>query len=469
MRDARIIAAMLLAAVAALAGCGGQEGLPDDERTAAADRAVRRRWGKPLAELPVLTLEVISPHNQDIKNEFTWAFSLHHAVEFGSRVDISWRDVGGGGTSIGDYLTAVYKQSDASGIDVLWGGGEYVFNPLARAGVLEKLDLPPDVPTNVPVTLGGMEMIDAERRWIGSAVSGFGFMYNRGMLAACGVRPPEKWADLADARFADVLALADPTQSGSAAMAYYMIVVSEPDWQRGWAKLLGVLANARQFYDSAGAAANAPVLGEALVATCIDFYGIIRVAEAPDELAYVSPPGETTFGCDPIGILKNPPHPELARRLVDFVMSPRGQALWALAVGAPDGPVRSMLGRQPIRKDVYDLYADRFGAHVVNPYRTGQALQIAPEMARVHFGVLRSLVAVAGVDNVNALRAARARLAVTPFEAWRLEEFNRLPDNVDTPDKTVRIAAEMKDPKAADRILSGWRQFFRDKYAKVAQ
>ena len=77
---AGILAAVWLAVVS---GCGSGDSLPDDGRTQAADEQVRAKWGKPLDELPTATLAVISPHNENIRNEFQWAFSLHHAVEHG--------------------------------------------------------------------------------------------------------------------------------------------------------------------------------------------------------------------------------------------------------------------------------------------------------------------------------------------------------------------------------------------------
>ncbi len=466
----RIVAntGLLLSLLAAtISGCGETAGGPSDPRTDQTDRQVRQKWGKSLAELPTVTLEIISPHNQDIKNEFAWAFSLHHAVRFGQRVHISWREVGGGASSIQDYVTTVYRKSETAGIDILWGGGEYIFAPLGEAGHLQPMELSEDVLKNIPEQLGGTRMYDPQRRWVGSAVSGFGFMYNKGVLDKCGIEAPQRWEDLCDVRFADLLALADPMQSGSAAAAYRMIVVSEPTWKRGWAKLLRILANAKQFYDSAGTAANAPALGEAPVATCIDFYGIIRVAEAPEELVYFSPPGQTTFSPDPIGILKNPPSPELAQRFVNFVLSRKGQALWALRVGTRDGPIRSVLGRGPIRKDIYTLYADSLSPRIINPYQSGQALRISERMRGVHFGVLRELVAAAAIDNPAGLRAARDKLIETKFDPERLGQFNRLPDDVDTLEKMRTIWREFRDEKSKDRITTNWRRFFREKYRRV--
>jgi ABC-type Fe3+ transport system substrate-binding protein len=492
----RLIAILALLGPPLLAGCESADELPRDARTARYEQAIREKWGKPLDELPVVTLDIISPHNENITTEFEWAFSLHHALAHGQRVDLVWWDVGGGGSSIEKYLLNVYDQRAAqgaektSGIDILWGGGPWSFAKLARPregyphGLLEGLDLAPDVLENVPQTLGGQTFYERVQRdgrpvtpWIGSALSGFGFLYNKAMLRRCGLSEPVRWADLAGEPFTDLLTLADPGQSGSAAAAYRMIAVSGESWPDGWAKLLAVLSNARRFTDSAGAAANAPVLGDGLIATCIDFYGILRVAGAPEQLVYISPPGETTFGPDPIGILRNPPHPELAQRFVNFVMSREGQALWALTPGERDGPVRTVLGRQPIRRDVYALYADRMAPRIVNPFEAERRMRVDPALDRTPFGVLRQLVVSAAVDNVEGLRAARKKLnalAADPADAAKLArytaEFNRLPANVATIEAMRRVGDRLKEgPKVFRAITVGWRNFFAAKYARIAE
>ena len=460
-------------AVAMLAGCSMDSSAPDDARTREADRAVRARWGKPLSELPTRTLVLISPHNENIRKEFEWAFSLHHAVEHGATVRIEWRDVGGGGSTITRYLVNVYRRSETSGIDMVWGGGHFPYLSLAKAGVFQPMTLRADVLANVPASLGGPplydKLSDQKPRWVGAVVSAFGFVYNRGLLDRCGIDPPKQWDDLGAEPLAGLIALADPTQSSSAAAAYQMMARSGESWPHGWAKLLRILSNAKRFNDSAGSAANAPLLGEALVAACIDFYGAMRVLEAPDQIVYVSPRGQTTFSPDPIAILKNPPHPELARRFVDFVMSARGQALWGLPVGARDGPVRTPLGRQPIRRDVYRTYGGEMLPSIVDPYRAGQAMTLEGFRSRVDYDVLKQLVRAAAVDNIDGLRAARGKLIAARHPPELVAEFNRLPENVATVDAMAETRRGLADETRRERITTDWQTFFRDKYRRIVR
>ncbi|MCD6365589.1 MAG: ABC transporter substrate-binding protein, partial [Planctomycetes bacterium] len=236
----------------------------------------------------------------------------------------------------------------------------------------------------------------------------------------------------------------------------------------GWAKLLRILANAKRFTDSAGAAADAPVVGEAIVATCIDFYGAIRVAQAPGRIVYVSPPGETTFSPDPIAILKNPPNPELARRFVAFVLSEAGQAMLALPVGDEPAPLRSALARLPIRKDVYEKYAGRMLSSIVNPYRRGQSMELQGFRKRIDYGVLRLLVRAAAIDNAAFLRAAGAKLIESDYDDALTAQFDQLPENIRTLDAMARTKVDLKDETKREKILTEWQRFFRAKFKLIA-
>ncbi len=411
---------------------------------------------------------VVSPHNENIREEFQTAFNDYHTAKFGIPADIEFRDIGGS-NSILRYLRNVYSRSDTSGIDVMFGGGEYTFQKLTEEGLLQTLDMQEDTMAQVPAHFSGMEMYDKDMYWIGNVVSSFGFIYNKQILSTLDIEPPQIWADLGKKDFYDLLMLADPSQSGSIAAAYEMIVQSEPTWPAGWAKLLSILSNAKQFTDSSGAAADAPVIGLAPVATCIDFYGTMRVSKSPDKLGYISPKGETGFTPDPIAILKNPPHPDTAQRFVDFVMSLKGQALWALPPGHEMGPKRNFLNRPPIRKDFYDLYSDAVPEWVPQPYSEGSEMIVDAELRAVRYDVLVQLVRAAAVDNRDAMKKAKQALIDSNFDKAKMDEFNRLPENVDTIEGIKAIHEALNDKAEAERIVTDWITFFRDKYKRIAK
>ena len=421
------------------------------------------------AGLPEVNLILISPHNTDIQKEYETAYVRHHAETYGERVNFEWRDVGGGASSILSHLRNVYENSDRSGIDIVWGGGDFNFTRMASEGILTPMELADDVVANVPATHGGLTLCDVDRLWCGSAMSGFGIFYNKQLLERLRLDPPTRWEDLGEKRFFDLVGLADPTQSGSAAASYAMIVQSEETWEAGWAKLLGIVANTKKFYSGAGDAAEALPSGEALVTTCIDFYGTNRMAKYPETLQYISPRGQTAFNPDPIAILKNPPNPVVAQRFVDYILSYQGQSLWALPIGSNGGPERASLGRQPIRKDVYTQRAGEMLNSIVNPYEAGQTMQLDTGLWNDSYGLLRHLVWAAAVRNVDFMKAAKQRLIDTNFDADRLALFNRLPANVATRDAMAETSRLLDDRKQRDIIVTDWVAFFRDQYEQVAE
>ena len=455
--------------VSVFLGCSDQRQSNTGQKALEADKLVQQKYGKPLHALPTKKLVIISPHNVDIEKEYESAFSLYHALNFGQCVDMEWRDVGGGASSILHHLRNVYAASGSSDIDIVWGGGEYNFQRMAEEGILHPMEIAGDTLENIPAVLGGIQMLDKNRYWCGSAVSGFGFLYNKSLLDRLKLKYPEKWEDLGSKDFYGLVGLADPTRSGSAAASYEMIMQSGKDWPDGWAKLLGILSNGKKFYAGAGDAAEAIPSGEVAVSTCIDFYGINRVAKYPNTLVYISPKGQTSFNPDPIAILKNPPHPETAQRMVDFVLSPKGQALWALPAGHPDGPDQFSLGRQPIRKDVYDMYAGQFSPMIVNPYAAHQSMSIDTELWTTSYGLLRQLVYAAAVKNMDYLKSAKKKLIDTEYEDWRIKMFNRLPENVATMEELKTTDMLLRDKKQQDIIVTDWISFFREKYKKVAK
>lgn len=412
---------------------------------------------------------VVSPHNKDIRSEFEAAFTEYHQAEYGEPIAVEWLDVGGS-SDILKYFRNVYGKADTAEVDVAFGGGAPNFQKMAEEGILQPMKLPEGYTANCPATFGGIRMYDEDGDWAGAVVSGFGFLYNRKILEMMDLPEPRSWDDLGKAEYFGQVALADPAHSGSILAVYEMIVQSEDTWPAGWAKLMKVLSNATKYYESSGRTADA-VKTETAVAACIDFYGAMRVAQLPDQLVYVSPRGQTAFTPDPIGILKNPPHPELAQRFVDFVLSEEGQRLWALRAGTEGGPAEEALFRTPVRKDVFRKHGDKLLAGITNPYGAGNEMDLDPEMHAYVQEPLKQLVVAAAVKNLDGLRAARERINGTTDADARAKltaRFTELPPDARTPAQLKQLSEKLRDDTQRERIVTDWERFFEDKYDAIA-
>lgn len=238
---------------------------------------VFQRGGEKLVEKAEETLVIITPHNEDIRFEFTHGFKEWYFNKTGKKVALDWR-VLGGSQEIFRFLNAQYANAfelywtktlkrrwsegmqDAfsnpkiilptdphddtpaqaarraflssnvsSGIDVLFGGGEIEVSEQAAMGNLVSsgiMELHPEWFTEdvIPEILGGTHYWDRQGRWMGIAQSGFGIIFNRDALVQLDYNhEPKQWDDLADGKFFGEIALADPTVSASSNRIFDMM------------------------------------------------------------------------------------------------------------------------------------------------------------------------------------------------------------------------------------------------------
>lgn len=439
------------------------------ERPAAADAA---------AEVIVWT-----PHHEQIRAEFGEGFARWHERRFGTPAVVTWNAPGGIGDirrMLEDAALAALRSGDPVGgnADVLFGGGAHEFSRLARplevrvggalrrASVLEPVELDPAFLAEVygDGTIAGRALRDPGGHWFGAALAAFGLVWNNDALARLGVPAPAGWEALADPRLRGEVAMVNPAQSGSAASAIEAILLRE-GWDRGWAILRRAAANARSVSASGTRAPSDVSQGEAAIAPCIDFYGRFEqqaVADggSPGRIGYAEPAGETAVDPDPVAVLRGAPHPELARRFVEFVLSEDGQRLWQLPPGAPGGPRRFALRRLPVHRGLHAAGRQGF-VDPVDPWAiAGAAPPALPGVRPLVAPVFASMA----IDNRRALREAWARIVTHPAYPpgagvvragdvsdgslrAMLEEFDRMPEvpapgggRLDLADESARCA-----------------------------
>ncbi|HEY5792580.1 MAG TPA: ABC transporter substrate-binding protein [Chthoniobacterales bacterium] len=447
------------------------------------------------------TLVIISPHNGAIRYEFTRAFAEFYQKQTGRTVRIDWRLVGGT-SEIAKYLKSEYyaafqrawvaegrawnaeveaafdnpqvKPSESSGagtpaqaarraflksdagigIDLFFGGGSYDFIQQANAGRLVDSGLlraKPEWFTDaaIPPSVSGETYYDRAGRWIGACISSFGICYNTDSLRRLGFTSiPAAWSDLADPRFVQQVALADPTKSGSAAKAYEMIIQQQMQERvaklgetpealaAGWAAGLRIIqrvsANARYFTDAASKVPLDVSAGDAAIGMCIDFYGrfqseAVKLADGSSRLQYFTPAGGSSPSVDPIGQLRGAPNAKIARFFMEYALSLEGQKLWNFRVGAPGGPVRYALRRLPVLKELYaPQYAEYRSDPEVNPYREAGTFYYHSEWTGHLLRVLSFIIRNLSLDSHDELTAAWQALIAADFPPEATAKFSDL-------------------------------------------
>jgi iron(III) transport system substrate-binding protein len=433
------------------------------------------------------TLVIITPHNEATRYEFARAFSDYYFQKTGRTVFVDWRTAGGT-SEIGRYIAAQYLgsfrdywtrilhrdwtpacaafddprttapdaiaahkaflSSDAGcGVDLFFGGGTFDYIQMANAGRLVDSGIIKAHPelfgqnatTPIPQTLGGEPLWDPKGCWIGACLSAFGICYNTDSLARLGIsNPPAQWADLTSPAYLDQLALADPTQSGSVAKAFEMILQQQIDqsggtvshgWLLGLHLIQRMAANSRYFTDGMAGIPASVESGEAAAGTCIDFYGrfeseAVRRPDGASRLVYITPQAGSSIGADSIGLFRGAPHAALAREFIDFVISPAGQKLWTFRAGTPGGPEKYTLRRLSIRPDFYTPQYRPYEADPgVNPYAPGAGLIYHPEWTGPLLSVISFEIKTAFIDPHDELHDAWQALIQSKFSPQATAAF----------------------------------------------
>lgn len=389
------------------------------------------------------------------------------------------------------------------GIDLFFGGGEYdhtrqaAMGHLAPSGFRETALGQEILGSQVPETIGGEKWYDKNDLWYGATVSSFGICYNLDVLTRLPQsREPLTWRDLGQPALFGQVALADPSKSGSSAKAFEMVIQQEmatqaaglpagsTDFkqalQKGWEEGMGVVrlaaANSRYFTDSASKVPLDVSMGDSAAGMCIDFYGLFQASlvahpDGTSRMRYVSPNGGTTVGCDPIAMLRGAPHPELALRFIQFVMSMEGQRLWAYRTGVSGGPQRYPLQRLPIRRDFYVPENLQYCSNPqANPFILAESFTYHMEWTGKLFNAIRLLIRTSCLDTGDELRAAwTAILAHGGPEHCPLamERLLSLPDNAQY--EQVGETMSRTGTKVQEVALAReWDLFFASQYRQAA-
>lgn len=392
-------------------------------------------------------LIIMTPHNETIRREFGEAFSEYWKEKTGETVYMDWRTPGG--TSEirlildGDFTRAEKRGDEGIGIDVLFGGGDYLFKKMASYGRLQKLDVFENHKEwfggekGIRQKFTGEDCFDTNHTWVGVCLSRFGICYNVDGLARLGLETPKSWDDLGDPQYFGHVALADPTKSGSVAKAFEMLIQQkihhelqtierEPGethafmidraksqgWTKGLQLIQKISANARYFTDNASKIPHDVAQGDAVAGMCVDFYGRaynekLKKADGSSRLQWVTPSGGTSTSVDPVAVLRGAENGKLAQAFVEFLLSEKGQLIWNNRPGTPNGPKHHAIRRLPVRPDLYT--ADRlqyFTDPEIMPYEGEPDFVYDPEITGELFNAMRHAIKVMCIDTHDELTDA---------------------------------------------------------------
>ncbi|MBN2336740.1 extracellular solute-binding protein [Candidatus Bathyarchaeota archaeon] len=296
-------------------------------------------------------MKIITRHGSDIlfkARDAFWETGIAQQYGMAEKKDIRFL-----GVSSGLWVETIRRSDD---VDVAWGGGPVVFDVVNNEGLLAPLtsDEVMEILENIPDEVSGSptkRYSGDEVRWVGSAISSFGFTINTEFLSTEGLPEPKTWKELANETYAVTLpsitsiGTADATLSTSNTRMFE-IILQTYGWDEGWKILTNMGANARIF-DRSESVRDAAIQGTIGAGTTIDFYGYTAQLQNPELCSYVLPQDGTAVNADPIALVSTSKHPDLAQAFIAWVLSPAGQEIW----------LDENINRMPVNPAVFDTPA----------------------------------------------------------------------------------------------------------------
>ena len=417
-----------------------------------------------------VVLTIVSPHHDHIQTEFADAFRTWYRATYGESVEVRFQQRGGT-SDIVRYVTSEFASKRASGtadegigIDVFFGGGLPAAEALKAAGCTVAITLPADVLALQPAELAGIPMRDPERHWYGNVLAAFGIVFNKKALTAAGVSEPSTWTDLASESMSGRVILADPNKSASIAVCFELILQKQ-GWERGWATLMRIGGNTREFKPTSSQVAPDVAQGVGWAGMCIAVYGHSQIGKSGSDLVgYVSPVGATAYTPDPIAVLRGCRDLTLATRFVTFTLSEPGQALWTLPAGHPNGPKAHTLYRMPAIPLIYDKYAEAITVPS-RPFADPTGFVYDAALERRRSPLIGPLIRAAFLKNLDLSRRAWQAVIDSKYDAALVAEFEKPPFDEQ---EGLQLAREHHgDPRRALELDRQWYEFFRAKYERL--
>ena len=424
---------------------------------------------------PDVDLVIITPHWEGIRKEYDAAFKAYYLETFGDVVNIDWLDVGGT-SDVVKYVDSKFEATPESiDIDLFWGGGVDPFIAAKEKGQFQAYEVNEAILSKIPETIAGVPMYDPDHMWYGSALSGFGIIYNKALLELEGLPEPETWEDLTDPQLKGWVGSADPRNSGSTHMMYE-IILQAYGWEEGvkLATLMG--ANIKTFPSSSSAVPKSVGAGDVAYGLAIDFYAWSEVAKVgADKIGYVMPSGLTVINPDSIAILKGAPNLEVAQRFVEYVLSEAGQKLWMLDVGAEGGPTDYLLGRMCVIPSLFVELAD-VTVVPINPFEVESSLDYDADLGSIRWSVVNDLIGSMVIDSHEDLVAAWGDIIATEsaldeagVTSTKIEEAkDKLGEVSISLEDSLVAAGNWSDASLRNQYITEWHRFALRKYESAS-
>jgi iron(III) transport system substrate-binding protein len=155
--------------------------------------------------------------------------------------------------------------------------------------------------------------VEKDARWTASNAHVMIIMVNKSLVKADEI--PKTWQDLFDPKWKGKIVMANPEKSGSAyAQAYGIYKLY------GWDGINKLIANAK-ILDSSSLIYKGVAAGEYPLGVTMEYAAHRYIAGGDKNIEIVYPADGAFVAPEATGIVKNCPHPEEAKKLIDYLIS----------------------------------------------------------------------------------------------------------------------------------------------------
>ncbi len=237
--------------------------------------------------------------------------------------------------SAGEVQTKISEEVKAGGKpsgDVFFGGTNDIYNEMADAGLLMQIGDP-----KLQSRYVSDSFYDKDGYWYGIYKNVLGIFYSENELKLRGVEAPKGWADLLDARFANLVTACNPNTAGTGKQMVNVIAqLSYTDaFRKAVGEKLGVTLNTqeecfkaffaaldkniKEYTKSGGKPANYLASGEVVVGISY-MQNVVEqyVAYGVEDARVVLIPESTGYEICSAGVFANCAHPEAAKKFIEY-------------------------------------------------------------------------------------------------------------------------------------------------------
>ncbi|HEX7181146.1 MAG TPA: extracellular solute-binding protein [Thermoanaerobaculia bacterium] len=259
------------------------------------------------------SLVVYSPHGGDLLTLIEKEFEKRNP-----QVDVRWLDMGSQ-----DVYDRVRSEAANPQADVWYGGPQTIFARGAKEGLLAPYR--PQWADAVPE-----RSRDPQDLFLASYRTAPVLVYNSAAVPAG--QAPRDWDDLLDPKWKDKILIRDPLASGTMRTVFGMIlarsVAETGSPERGFEWLRRLDAQTKEYLQQPALMIEKLNRQEGVV-TIWELTDLLWQRKRGSPLAFHFPASGAPVIDDSIGLVKGAPHPEEAKRFIDFVGSVEGQEIAA--------------------------------------------------------------------------------------------------------------------------------------------